>query len=582
MARLIIESGGDAGMVHPLDHRITTIGRSVTNTIQVVDKRMSRNHLEIHNSSGRLTLRDLGSKNGTLLNGKPSIEPIDLQHNDRIQVGDTIFRIELETVPGAPGSQSSDGATSEGTKGTPFESSGVIHLVEEEENWGPARSERRAGYNPMEQTIGSATLQDLKSPNRRLEILYEITDAIRSVFSLDELLDRIMGIVQLVVRPDRTFLLLLNPETGELEPSVVKTRDGKPAGEVRVSSSIVSRSVQEGVSLLVSDAAMDDRFSASESIISSAIRTAMVAPLIFKEKSIGVIYADSQSRPLPFNDDELDMLTSIANQASVAITNARLQAQILEQHKLAREMEIARDIQTNLLPKTYPDLPGYQVSAMSLPAKHVGGDYYDFLKMPDGRTGFAVADVSGKGVPAAILTATTRSYLQSETQHKDSTLAQTVARMNRMVCRDVTNDMYVTMVLTVLDPEDGTLEYVNAGHAHPFVVDPRGKMEFLDSGGIFLGIDDSLQYTSGTAAIPPGGILVLYTDGVTDIQNTAGEVFGEERFHEIILEKRYLSSEEIRNAVYQACIRHRGGTDQFDDFTLIVIKRLDFNESELD
>lgn len=582
MAKLIIESGAESGAIHPLDHKITTVGRSVTNTIQIVDKRMSRNHLEIHNSGGTLTLRDLGSKNGTLLNGQPAVEPIELHHNDRIQVGDTVFRIEIETIPGSPGSQTGDPDTDETGRNSPFESSGVIHLVEEEQDWGSARSERRAGYNPVEQTIGSATLQDLKSPNRRLEILYEITDAIRSVFSLEELLDRIMGIVQIVVRPDRTFLLLVNEESGELIPSVIKTRDGRPAGEVRISSSIVGRSIQEGISLLVSDAAQDDRFSSSESIISSAIRTAMVAPLIFKEKSIGVIYADSQSRPLPFNDDELDMLTSIANQASVAITNARLQAQILEQHKLAREMEIARNIQTNLLPKTYPDLPGYQISAMSLPAKHVGGDYYDFVSLPDGRAGFAVADVSGKGVPAAILTATTRSYLQSETQHKGSTLAQTVARMNSMVHRDVTNDMYVTMVLAALDHEQGSIEYVNAGHSHPFILHPRGTMDFLDTGGLFLGIDDSLQYSSGEAYLPPGGLLVLYTDGVTDIQNAAGEVFGEERFYEIISEKRYLSAEEIRNAVYQACIRHRGNTDQFDDFTLIVIKRLDFNESELD
>jgi sigma-B regulation protein RsbU (phosphoserine phosphatase) len=308
----------------------------------------------------------------------------------------------------------------------------------------------------------------------------------------------------------------------------------------------------------------------------------MVAPLIFKQASIGVIYVDTQSRSVAFTDEELDMLTSIANQASVAITNARLQAQILEQHKIAREMEIARAIQTNLLPKTYPDLPGYQIAAMSLPAKHVGGDYYDFLPMPDGRTALAIADVSGKGVPAAILTATTRSYLQSETQHKDSTLAQTVVRMNRMVHRDVTNDMYVTLVLAVLDPSSGELEYVNAGHTHPLLVHPSGTVEPLDVGGIFLGIDDSATYQSGKIEIPPGGVLVLYTDGVTDILSPTGAPFSAERFQKLLLDKRYLSAEEIRNSIYQACLKHRGTADQFDDFTLIVVKRSDLNDSELD
>jgi len=283
-----------------------------------------------------------------------------------------------------------------------------------------------------------------------------------------------------------------------------------------------------------------------------------------------------------FSEEELELLTSIANQAAVAITNARLQSQLVEQHKLAREMEIARDIQMNLLPKTYPDLPGYQLSAMSLPAKHVGGDYYDFLRMPDGRLGLAVADVSGKGVPAAILTAATRSYLQGGTQVREPSLVHLVQRINRNVHRDVSNDMYVTMAFILLDESTGAIEYVNAGHAQPIVLLPSGEMEFLDAGGLFLGIDEEADYEAGISSIPPGGVLLLYTDGVTDILSPDGQSFTLERFQELIKDKRHLSAEEIRNAVYQACLRHRASADQFDDFTLIVLKRLDFNDSEMD
>ncbi|HNM46500.1 MAG TPA: PP2C family protein-serine/threonine phosphatase, partial [Candidatus Sumerlaeota bacterium] len=212
----------------------------------------------------------------------------------------------------------------------------------------------------------------------------------------------------------------------------------------------------------------------------------------------------------------------------------------------------------------------------------VGGDYYDFLRMPDGRLGLAIADVSGKGVPAAILTATTRSYLQSETTHKDSTLAQTVGRMNRMVHRDVTNDMYVTMVLTAIDPADGSVEYVNAGHTHPIIASENGRLDFLKEGGLFLGLDPDAIFLSDKVMLPPGGVLVLYTDGVTDIQSSDGRRFGAEYFQELIRDKFHLSAEEIRNAIYQACLKHRGTAEQFDDFTLIVLKRLDFNESEMD
>lgn len=583
MPRLVVESGADAGQVHILDKSVNTIGRSVTNTVQIVDRRMSRNHAEIHINGGRIILKDLGSRNGTLLNGTVPTSPTELHNNDRIQVGDTILRLEMDDVPGSPSKRDTTGEapTSSGPVREPG-SAPSIRLVEEKQ-WGATRGERRAGYDPAAQEALQATsVFNIKDSNRRLEILYQVTDAIRSVFSLDELLDRIMSIIQQVVRPDRSYLMLLNRESGQLEPRVVKVRQGENPNEIKISSSIVNRCISDGVSLLVSDAALDDRFNASESIIVNAIRTAMVAPLIYKDESIGVIYVDTQARFASFTDEELELLTSIANQAAVAITNAQLQVQILEQHKMAKEMEIARAIQMNLLPKTYPDLPGYQLSAMSLPAKQVGGDYYDFLRMPDGRVALAVADVSGKGVPAAILTATTRSYLQSETQHKDSTLVQTVARMNRMVHRDVTNDMYVTMAIALLDTVDGTLEYVNAGHAQPVLVTPWGEMELLKEGGIFLGIDDQAGYRSDRATIPPGGLLVLYTDGVTDILSPDGKVFGHDHFYELLRDKRHLTAEEIRNTIYQACLKHRGTADQFDDFTLIILKRLDFNESEMD
>jgi phosphoserine phosphatase RsbU/P len=580
MPKLVVESGSTIGSEHQLEKPVVTIGRSVSNTIQIIDRRMSRTHIEMTYNNGRLTVRDNDSKNGTLLNGSMISGLVELNHHDRIQVGDTVLRVELEDMPGSPGAIPTTDDTNKERRDSRLSSS-IFRMVEEKQ-WGATKGERRAGYDPSASSLEGTSLLDLKQPTRRLEILYQVIDIIRSVFDLDELLDRIITIIQKVVRPDRTYLLLIDPETSELSPKVVKVTGVETPNEVKVSTSIVKRCLKEGVSLLVSDAAEDARFSGSASVIMNAIRTAMVAPLIFKGESIGVIYVDTQSRMGSFTDEELDLLTSIANQASVAITNARLQSQLVEQHKLAREMEIARNIQTNLLPKTYPDLPGYQLSAMSLPAKQVGGDYYDFLPLPSGLLGLAIADVSGKGVPAAILTATTRSYLKSETMHKDASLAQTVARINRMVCRDVTNDMYVTMVLSMLEPSTGKIEFVNAGHCHPIMIAPNGAMKSLEKGGLFLGIDDEATYESDRMVIPPGGVLILFTDGVTDIQDTKGVQFGQETFLELIKEKHHLSAEEIRNAIYQQCIKHRGPADQFDDFTLIVLKRLNFNESEMD
>lgn len=591
MARLIAESGAEAGNVYDLDRPLLTVGRSVQNNIQIVDRRMSRQHAEVLVSGGRVVMRDLGSKNGTLLNGQPLIGSAELHHGDRIAFGDTILYFDANEVPGAPatrpGSEDLSVAAARTDRVNDSNSSASGFKVVEEDMWGRTRNTLRAGYDPnqsmaLQTSAGTVELRDL---SRRIEVLYQVTDAIRSVFTIDELLNRIMDIITSLLKPDRGYLLLVNPETQDLDPVVVRSTDGKTGTadrEVHISSSITHRCLKEGSALLVSDAAADNRFNSSESIILNRIRTAVAAPMIYKNEAIGVIYIDTQSRSYAFSDEELELITSIANQAAVAIVNARLHAQLVEQHKLAREMEIARSIQMNLLPKTYPDLPGYQLSAMSLPAKQVGGDYYDFLALPDGRVGLAIADVSGKGVSAAILTATTRSYLQSETQHKDVSLTTTMARINQMVHRDVTNGMYVTMVLGYLDPTEGDFDFVNAGHAHPVLVHPNGELEYLKAGGLFLGIMEDTQYEQGRVTIPPGAVLVLYTDGVTDILSPQGKSFGSEPFFDLIRDKQHLHAEDIRNAIYQACLKHRGEADQFDDFTLIVLKRLDFNESEMD
>lgn len=593
MHRLILQNGQDAGKIYVLDQPMLTVGRSVTNHIQIVDRRMSRNHAEIHTNGGRVILRDLGSKNGTLLNGEPVNGSLELHPGDRISFGDTECLFTADDMPGAPPSRPPAPATDPSTTPLPVRmaesspSSSGFRVVEEHQ-WGRAKQSVRAGFDPSQGTmIGSvprgASADDLRDLTRRLDVMYQLTDAIRSVFTLDELLDRIMEIIQNLMHPDRSYLLLIEPKTGELHPALVKSLEQGDKREVHISTSITQRSITEGVAILVSDAAADQRFNASESIIMNRIRTAMVAPMIYKDESLGVIYIDTQSRALAFSNEELEMLTSIANQAAVAIVNARLHSQLVEQHKLAREMEIARTIQMNLLPKTYPDLPGYQLSAMSLPAKQVGGDYYDFIKLPDKRIGLAIADVSGKGVSAAILTATTRSYLLSETQHKDATLGQALDRINRMIHRDVAGgQMYVTMVLGYLDPTDGSMEYINAGHAYPVLIHPNGETEFLDIGGVFLGIMEDNNFEFGHTTIPPGGVLVMYTDGVTDILDPDGKSFGNDRFLDLLRDKQHLSAEEIRNSIYQTCLKHRSTADQFDDFTLIVCKRLNFNESEID
>ncbi|MDX1971918.1 MAG: SpoIIE family protein phosphatase [Candidatus Sumerlaeia bacterium] len=570
MPKLSILSGEEAGRIFHFDAVQITIGRSVNNDLQIVDRRMSRNHCQISLVGDVYYVEDMQSKNGSLLNGKPLTSRQILKHGDMIQVGDSNVLFTRTEDSGEAFSSTTPEATV--VPGNQINREGSSFRVINEDNWGNTRGEIRVGSRSKPLSIPDTNL-NAHEQARHLEIIYEVMEAIRSTFSTDQLLQQIMDLIMKVIKPDRAYLLLSQEGSSELVPEVIRDTQLKKNQEICISNSIVNRCVRESVSLLVSDAAQDARFNASESIIANRIRTAMVAPLIYKEQSLGVVYIDTNTRAFPYLEADLELLTGIANQAAVAIVNARLHSQLVEQHKIAREMEIARTIQMNLLPKVYPTLRGFDVSAMSLPAKHVGGDYYDFIALPDGRIGFAIADVSGKGVPAAILTATTRSYLQSQTQQPGGNLAQTVERINRMVHRDVTNDMYVTMALIYLEPESGEIEYVNAGHSHPVLMTPHGETRFLEEGGLFLGIVEESTYDQAKEKLHPGDVLVLQTDGVMDILNPKGESFGSERFYSIIRQNIHLSAEEIRNAIYQACVQHRAEADQFDDFTLIVLKR---------
>jgi sigma-B regulation protein RsbU (phosphoserine phosphatase) len=237
-------------------------------------------------------------------------------------------------------------------------------------------------------------------------------------------------------------------------------------------------------------------------------------------------------------------------------------------------MEIARTIQMNLLPKTYPQVDDLDISAMSLPAKKVGGDYYDFITLPDNRYGFVIADVSGKGVPAAILLATIRASLLIEVQQLNATVTAVMTKMNKMACRDSTNNMFITMVYGIIDPEKRIIELSNAGHMYPILFDTSNRIVQLKTGSCFLGIMENVDFKSQIISLKSGQTFVLYSDGVTDTMNPSGDIFGLERLKNVIRSRLHCSAKEIRDSVYEASIDFRDGAEQFDDFTLVIIKVL--------
>jgi serine phosphatase RsbU (regulator of sigma subunit)/pSer/pThr/pTyr-binding forkhead associated (FHA) protein len=558
MPRLIVENGSESGMVYPMRGEAVTIGRSASSTVQIVDKRVSRHHAVLRQTRDFFVVEDLGSKNGTLLNDEPLIGRVKLAFGDKLLIGDTVITFEREPEDSSSKSRDVSGTSS-------------VKLVPGELR--PDHAEQPVEPDTSPLPVAEVERAVLSDPIKRLKVVYQVADSIRSELELDELLRKIMDILWTVVTPHRGIILLADERDQQLEPVVVRTRN-ETVSQINISRGIVERAMSEKVAILVSDAPSDLRFSANDSVVSGRIRSVICAPLVSKGEVLGVLYVDSQEPgSIYYTNDELDLLTGIANQAATAIANARLHRQAIERQRLEKELEIARGIQMNLLPREYPRIPGVEFAAMSLPARHVGGDYYDFIPMENERLGIVVADVSGKGVAASILTTSIRASLRVEAmQAGDSPVEDIVAAVNEWTCRDATNNMFATMLLAIYDHTRRELSYTNAGHCFPLLFRADGEMETLEVGGCFLGIMDIVDYESATVKVNAGDILVLYSDGVTDAHNSHKQLFGQERLIEVIRNNLSLSVAELRDEIHEATLEFRGRQEQFDDLTILVVK----------
>lgn len=560
MSRLIVSSGSEEGMFFPLQKSITSIGRSATNSIQIIDRRISRHHAEIIFSEGHYIYRDLSSRNGSLVNNQPIQKAVVLHHGDTVKMGDTLVCFELDANEDSLAER---------------EASGVRLVDDDEVSQGAVFPRERVmikeapGVKQADGVISD--LDDLKSGQSQLEILYTVADAVRSIFDLNQLFHTLMDIIFHVMEPDRGTILTKDRQTGALVPRLTRRRH-TDSGDLRISRTIVERSIQDQAGLLIADALSDQRFANSQSIVMEDIRAALCAPMIYRDEVLGVIYIDTTSRANAYTKADLALLTGITNQAALAFSNTELLQQVFLQKRLEREMEIARDIQMNLLPHVYPDFPGFDFSAMSLPAKQVGGDYYDFINLGRGRLGLCVADVSGKGVPAAIILSTMRTALNLLlTQHRGN-LATVMGQLNHIICQDTVNEMFVTIVLGVIDAAKGKFEYCNAGHCSPLLM-KNGEIMELESQSPVVGIVEQTEYQTETVDFHPGALLLLTTDGVTDIMNPQGDLFTQRALMEFMKDNAGLPVRDFRDALYHRLLAHKQNAEQFDDMTIVVLKR---------
>lgn len=303
----------------------------------------------------------------------------------------------------------------------------------------------------------------------------------------------------------------------------------------------------------------------------------IVVPIIQRNRLLGIFTLGSKLADTAFNTEELTLLSILASQVAVAVENAWLHEERLEQERLREELAVAREIQQALLPDSFPSGSNFEISAINLPSREIGGDYFDFIVTPPGENEspekllMVVGDVSGKGTPAALLMASLQATLRAVYEVQPNLIA-TMEKVNAVMCRTTAAEKFVTLFVAELDITSRRLTYVNAGHNFPILTRASGEQLLLERGGLLVGVLEHTDYEEGSVQMESGDVLAIYTDGITEIQSAAEEEFGEERLYSALRERSYLAPREIRDEVYREVLSYAGDQAQFDDLTLVVLK----------
>ncbi|TFH02102.1 MAG: GAF domain-containing protein [Calditrichales bacterium] len=427
-----------------------------------------------------------------------------------------------------------------------------------------------------------AMLRDLENYSGRMQkmlddivTLHEITHALESNDSLDTLLEYIMIKSQNVLGAEAASLMLVIEETNELEFKVAlgpKAQAVKPF-RLPIGQGISGWVAESGQAVLITDAYSDPRFDPSFDKRSGFITRSMLGvPMIHKTKTVGVVMLINKLDGTPFNENDQILFTIFASQAALSIENARLLRAAIEKERLDKELQVAREIQNLLIPHHLPECLYMDMAAEYIPCKEVGGDFYDVIPLDNERYIFVVADVSGKGIPGALVVSNMQATLRAFLEYS-SDLLPVVSKLNASIIEKTTTDRYITFFICMYDHKKSELTYINAGHNPPLLVSADGKIEELKIGGIFIGFMP-WEYEIATVPFYKGDTLVMYTDGLVEAMNTEEEEFEMDRLKETILDTRDRKSEEIKKAIIERVHEHIGENPLTDDFTLLINRRI--------
>lgn len=403
------------------------------------------------------------------------------------------------------------------------------------------------------------------------DVLLEVTRALSSSFDLDDVMEAIFTSLRQVVEYDAAAIYLVDPGTHVLEmASCAGYPDGsEEAFELQVGQGIVGWVAKHGTPVIVPDVRTDPRYVSAR----AGTRSELAAPMMFDGRVVGVFNLESDQEDA-YHEGHIELVTAFSAQAAVAVERARTALERVESRRLEKELAIARDIQRSFLPAQPPSLAGLDLAGASITHDEVGGDYFDFIPVSSTRLGLVIADVSGKGIPAALLMAGFRMGLLAEIRNEFAIRA-VVRKANALMHESTERDKFVTMFYGVLDWKNRVLIFSNAGHNPPLLLRADGSTAALYEGGVALGVLPEAVYEERPVALHTGDVLVLYTDGVSEAEDEAGEQFGPERLERVVREHRDQPAAEIVRRVVAAVEEWAGERGPSDDLTLLIMRVLD-------
>jgi sigma-B regulation protein RsbU (phosphoserine phosphatase) len=414
----------------------------------------------------------------------------------------------------------------------------------------------------------------------KLRMLLDITKKISRSLDLQEVLNLVMDTLDSLIPYDAAGIFVLrcvdkrSLHTGddpcEFQTEAVRGYDIAELSELhlKLGEGFIGQVALSGEPIIC-----DDVRTASVYINArDKTRSEMVAPIVSNDQVIGVFDLESDELNA-YSQDDLEVLMLLASQVAIIIEKVMLHEQLIEKQRLEGQLEVARQVQLELLPASDPQLPGYDISAYNYPTEEVSGDYYDWVRIYDDQIGLVIADVSGKGVPAALLMAFLRASLRAAT-HIGYAPHISMAKVNYLLWESIERNQFVTAFYGILDAANRSLSYSNAGHNPALLMESNGDIRFLERGGLPLGMFKETRYHEYYLTLDPGELLVLYTDGVTEAMNPRGEEFGRDRLARSVKTAAHLSAREIINALHETVVDWTDGEGVGDDATFFVIKAL--------